>query len=269
MKLGKVVRLLMVMLVVIVLCGCGLEERKNSPEAQMDTEIQREEREGEVQEIEDQEERKEVWLPITEITVNSRGSYREFALEYDSQGFLVGGTEWVSTETSEKEDAESYILKITCDENGRPIEKVMEKEDGSSSTVQYSYDEEGMLASINGGGFRSYFTYEYDTEGRVSTRTHLGADGSSVSGYRVFTYDDEGNVVGQTLLMADGQENDRYSYTMAYEYEENGLLCRKQMYCGSELIFDTTYTYELFSVPESFDETQPYAVTYIDSSITY
>ena len=32
---------------------------------------------------------------------------------------------------------------------------------------------------------------------------------------------------------------------------------------------DTTYTYELFSVPESFDETQPYAVMYIDSSITY
>lgn len=268
MKIGRVVQLLMAMLVVMVLYGCGSEESKDFPETQTNIEIQ-EESEGEVQEVEEQEERKEVWLPVTEITVNSRGSYREFALEYDSQGFLVGGTELVSTETSEREDAESYTLKIACDENGRPTEMVMEAEDGNNSTIKYFYDEEGMLTGINGGGFRNHFTYEYDAEGRVSMRTHLGADGSSVSGYRLFTYDDAGNVASQTRLKADGQEDDRYSYTVTYEYKEDGLLYRKQMYCGSELIFDTTYSYELFSVPESFDETQPYAVTYIDSSITY
>ena len=47
------------------------------------------------------------------------------------------------------------------------------------------------------------------------------------------------------------------------------MVSRRQMYCESELIFDTTYIYELIQVPESFDETQPYAVSYIDSSITY
>lgn len=261
------------------LSGCGALGRNLSSEAGESLTAQTAKDAEEEQETTDREElepettqnqepSKEVWLPVSEITVNTRGSYREFSLEYDSQGFLAGGMDLVSVDTAERADAESCTLEFTCDEDGRPTEMIMTGEDGTRSTVRYSYDEEGMLTSMNGGGFRSSFSYEYDAEGRVSTRTHLGADGS-VSGYRVFTYDDAGNILSQTRLTADGETDDRYSYTFLYEYEENGLVSRRQMYCESELIFDTTYIYELIQVPESFDETQPYAVSYIDSSITY
>lgn len=114
------------------LSGCGALGRNLSSEAGESLTAQTAKDAEEEQETTDREElepettqnqepSKEVWLPVSEITVNTRGSYREFSLEYDSQGFLAGGMELVSVDTAERADAESCTLEFTCDEDGRPM----------------------------------------------------------------------------------------------------------------------------------------------------
>lgn len=177
---------------------------------------------------------------------------------YDAQGILQKS--YSST------DLTSYFT-YHYDENGRLVEKRLfragaaepeavctykynknghctryQDEKGKVSTFKYTYDDNGAVltgprveftpeGSLISDTIR--YTYEYDTEGRVSRMLGQQTNGKDIS-YE-FVYDSQGRVVNVTNVMPEGD------VTEVYSYEDDRLIEKTETLKDGTTV--QTYTY--------------------------
>ena len=149
----------------------------------------------------------------------------EYSIEYDDAGFAVNsiyysaGYSWDSSHRTRK--------TVT---NGNLPATIVEIFDDHGKKLQYS-----QLYS-DGSGEKAEFTYAYNADGTVATRTEINKkaknDKRFYEAVTVYTYNTQGQLVKSVENLAfeldrDIGKNTTAVTTVTYEYDENGNLVQK------------------------------------------
>lgn len=187
-----------------------------------------------------------VYLPVTQ------------GYEYDEQGYLT-----------RRDDGEQ--VTYACDEAGRLLVETRLNEDGSTNKEEYTYDEQGNLATVTAtDGQGQVVVYRYTTTvvetdaGRTeSTRCTYTTEGTELTHTSVSEYDQAGRLVKRSWVDVVGREGydacvydeqgrllseeflDRGKiYRWEYTYDRQGRLLAEQATYQDEIESTGTYTYD-------------------------
>ena len=165
-----------------------------------------------------------------------------FTYHYDEAGRLVE-KKMFRTGVAEPEAVCTYKY----DKNGNCTRYQDEK--GKVSTFKWEYDENGTVVTgprvefMPEGALVSdtiRYTYEYDTEGKVSRMAGQQTNGKDI--FYEFVYDDRGRAVNVTNIMPEGNVTEEYRYEGDRLMEKTETLkdgLTKQTYTyGTRYIFD-------------------------------
>ena len=228
-----------------------------------------------------------------ETKTDENGVVTEY--DYDSNGLLINrkdaaGTSDEITTTFTWDTGLRAVLtavvpgqtiEYTYDANGRMLTKTIRDTQaqsipytttGNTRTTSYSYNAQGLVASIDGPrtDVNDVTTYSYDANGDVHKVTNaLGHVNEVVArdprglptllkdenGLETsFTYDARGRLTGMTTTSSQGDQ------TLAYTYDSRGLITRIDTPHGGYYLFEYDDAHRLISKSNNLDEKIAYTL---------
>jgi RHS repeat-associated protein len=148
---------------------------------------------------------------------------KKWGFDYDSSGNITSVT-----------DSNNQVTNFTYDQNNR----VKQKSSGSNK-IDYIYDPNGNITSINGTAGTNAFSTQY-TYTVLNQMKTVSVNGVQKANY---SYDDQGKII--SLNLANGTYSNT-SYTDA-----NELSTLKNYKSDGTLLHDYTYTYDKNGLPKS------------------
>lgn len=223
-------------LLVFIVCACGVENSAAIPEEIRDTSVQEKDEDiteivapdEEIDEEEELPERKIIWLP-SEMECNGYPNYK-YKYTYDEQGNMLTSenmwgdiTEYDGNRTTYADGEHRWTRETAYDEHGTIISEtfVSPEEGGAGEKFNDEYSDEIIL-------FDEYYENEYENDMLIKQKwTGYYGNGQSSTGETYYTYNDEGLQIEQKKIyflrdayMGDYEEVVKVSYI----YDENGQL---------------------------------------------
>jgi hypothetical protein len=123
-------------------------------------------------------------------------SYVNNHTEYEKHAWVYNEKSWPETMLRVRNNTDTQVVKLKCDENGNPVEEEWFTKGKSSNLYYYYYDKENRLTDIVRFNERvkkllPEMIFEYDGESRLTQMMTVPQNSSNYTIWR-YTYDEKG-----------------------------------------------------------------------------
>lgn len=131
-----------------------------------------------------------------------------------------------------------------------PVQQISTLADGTVTTVDYSYDENGNViknVTTNSDGGKTVVDTSYDEDGNIIKKILTNPDGTKE--IKDYTYNENGNLTKRVYTHADGTIQ-----TEEYVYDENENIIKKIYTSSDGKVTTYEYTCKLVYIPYDIEE---------------